>query len=34
MIDYKINAGLQVMPHAEHVPLYPIIDEAIRVIQL
>ncbi len=34
MINYKINAGLQVMPHGEHLPLYPIIDEAIRVIQL
>ncbi|MEQ8476593.1 thiamine-binding protein [Fulvivirga sp.] len=33
MINHKINAGLQVVPHTEHLPIYPIIDEAIKVIQ-
>jgi uncharacterized protein (TIGR00106 family) len=33
MIKHKINAGLQVVPHAENLPIYPIIDEAIKVIQ-
>lgn len=33
MINHKINAGLQVVPHAKNLQLYPIIDEAIKVIQ-
>ena len=33
MINHIINAGLQVVPHADSLPIYPIIDEAIKVIQ-
>ncbi len=33
MIKHTINAGLQVVPHAEGLEIYSLIDKAIEVIQ-